>query len=151
MSLFGELDVASASDNPFEVPPNTYNGYLTDVKVGPTKNGDKVGMTLIYTVDGGEYDGRSVSEWKEIPQPSNPKSLTAEEKRAASYLKRRLLDLGIPESRMNSVSPDDLIGTALVFTVKEGKNGYMNVTTVKLREGDEATSGSGEFAGFGNM
>ena len=44
-SIWGDLDVESAADDPFAVPNNTYRAILTDAKVGPTKAGDKVGLT----------------------------------------------------------------------------------------------------------
>jgi hypothetical protein len=134
MGLFGDLDVASAADNPFEIPANTYECTLTDVSVGPTKAGDKVGMTLKYTIQGdGDYADMDITEWKEIPQPADPQNLTAEEKRANSWLKQRLLSLGVPETRVNSVEVDDLLGTDLTVTIAEGKKGYMNVTKVEVR------------------
>src|SRR6476469_8152494 len=100
MSLFGELDVASAEDDPFSVPAGMYESYLTSVKVGPTKAGDKVGMSLEYTINGGDHAGKKVTEWKEIPRPSDPKNPSAEDKRAMSFLKQRMLNLGIPEARI---------------------------------------------------
>src|SRR6476659_8359264 len=101
MTLFGDLDVASANDDPFKIPPNTYPCTVTAVKVGPTKAGDKVGMTLVYTIQDGDFAGDDITEWKEIPQPADPRNLTREEARALSFLKQRLLNLEVPEDRMN--------------------------------------------------
>lgn len=133
MSLFGDLDVASANDDPFKIPPNTYNCTVTAVKVGPTKAGDKVGMTLVYTIQDGEFAGDDITEWKEIPQPADPQNLTKEESRALSFLKQRLLNLEVPEDKMNSVSDDDLVGMEVYVTTKEGKNGYTNVQKVEAQ------------------
>lgn len=133
MGLFGDLDVSSAQDDPFKIPANTYACTLTDVKVGPTKAGDKVGMTLVYTIQEGDFEGDDITEWKEIPNPQDPQNLTKEEARAASFLKQRLLNLGIPESRINSVESEDLIGLDVYVTTKDGKNGYVNVNKVELQ------------------
>lgn len=132
MSLFEGLDVASAADNPFEIPANTYLTTITSVASGPTRNEDKVGMTITYTIQEGDYAGDDITEWKQIPTPADPHNLTKEEKRSLSFLKMRLLELGVPEDRINSVSEDDLVGLDVYVTTKEGKNGYTNVQKVEL-------------------
>lgn len=143
MSIFGDLDIASASDDPFKVPPNVYNAVVSEVKVGETKDKSKTGMTLIYTISdpGGEHDKKQVREWKHIPTPADPKNLSGEDKRAMSFLKARLLDLGIPEERVNSVTPEDLIGKEVTIDVREGKNDFTNVNSVTLLQ-DTTPSGS---------
>lgn len=129
--MFGDLDVSQAQDDPFAVPDNSYVCYLTDVKVGPTKNGDKVGMTLEYTIDEGAHNGKKISEWKQIPQPADPKNPSDDDMRSMSFLKQRVLSLGVPESKVNSIGPDDLIGTKCVVAVKN-KGGYTNVRNVTV-------------------
>lgn len=135
MSLFGELDVQSAEEIDYTVPDNTYPAFVFDVKVGMTKGNPtenkpkKLGMTLIYKISEGEYEGRQVQEWKQIPEPADPKNLTEDEKRSLSYLKTRVLSLGIPEERVNDVQPDDLIGREVVITLVS-KGEYQNVRKV---------------------
>ena len=135
MSLFGELDVQSAEEIDYSIPDNTYPAFVFDVKVGMTK-GDpannkpkKLGMTLIYKVSEGQYEGRQVQEWKQIPQPADPKNLTEDEQKALSYLKTRMISLGIPENRVNDVTPEDLIGREVVITLVS-KGEYQNVRKV---------------------
>jgi hypothetical protein len=131
-SIFGELDVESAADDPFAIPDNTYRAVLTDAKVGPTKAGDKIGLTLIYTINSDDqFNERIVSEWKGIPEPNDPKNLTEDESRQAAFLKQRMLSLGIPPERINSVTPDDLIGRECFITIFN-KNGYMNIRKLVL-------------------
>lgn len=132
-SLFGELDVASAEDDPFAIPDNTYDCFLTDVKVGPTKDKSKTGMTLVFTISEGEHANKKIQEWKRIPTPADPKNLDDEDKRSLSFLKARLLDLGVPAERVNTVSPDDLIGKRVYVSVKNN-NGYTNVKKVVLAD-----------------
>lgn len=134
MSIFGDLDVESAADDPFAVPNNTYRTILTDAKVGPTKAGDKIGLTITWTIQSeDEHNGKMITEWKHIPDPGDPKNLSDEEKRAASFLKKRMLDLGIPPERINSVTPDDLIGRECMVRVVT-KGDYTNVQKVVLIE-----------------
>lgn len=149
MGIFGELDVASAADDPWKVPANVYEATVTDVEVGPTKDGSKVGMTLIYTITAdsadGEHVGKTVREWKAIPQPADPKNPSVDDKKAMSYLKARLMDLGIPSDRVNQVEPGDLIGKDVTIKVKEGKNDFMNVNRVTLKQ-NVASGGKKKFA-----
>lgn len=133
MSLFGELDVASAEEIDYRVPDNSYTAFVFDVKVAETAKKDKVGMTITYKISEGEYADKTVQEWKQIPQPSDPKNPTEDEKRSLSYLKARMETLGIPAERMNTVGPDDLIGIEVVITLAT-KGEYQNVKKVVLKE-----------------
>lgn len=146
MGLFGELDIESAEDNPWMVPANTYEADLYQVEVKPNKTGDKTNLILTYKISSGEHTGKQVTEYKVIPSPVDPKNPTADEAKAASYIKARLTSLGVPESRMNTVEVNDLVGTPVV--IKVTVNGeYTNVSSVKLR--DENTQVvTQEFKGF---
>ena len=144
MGLFGELDVASAEDNPWAVPANTYEANVFEVAVKTDKN-DHQGLAINYKISSGDHEGKQVSEWKTIPTPADPKNPTPDEKKAMSYLKMRLSSFGVPESRMNSVDINDLLGTPV--TIKVTINGeYTNVARVELR-GESATAPQ-EFTGF---
>lgn len=147
MGLFGDLDVESAADDPFKVEPGVYEATVTDVAVGPTKDGSKTGMTIIFTISPTDEDnaGKTVREWKQIPMPADPKKLSADDKRAMSFLKSRLLDLGIPETRVNDVLPEDLIGKEVTITVKQGKNDFMNVSRVTLLQDTSSLSPGKKF------
>lgn len=138
MGLFDGLDVASAADNPFEVDPGTYDAVITGAEAKPTKDESKVGLNIEYTIDDvtSPMNERKVTEWKQIPSDVS----TPEGARAASFLKQRLANLGIPESRMNDVDAGDLIGVECVISVK--KNGeYTNVTKVALRKETASAGG----------
>jgi hypothetical protein len=131
MGLFDELDVAGAEDNPWSVPDNTYASVVSDVSVKKDKNGN-MAMTFFYKVTDGDYEGRSVSEYKRLPHKDDTDILTGKAlEDAKSYLKQRLGTLGIPEERMNSVEIEDLIGIECYITVKNNK-GYANVRNVTL-------------------
>ena len=146
MGLFGELDVASAEDNPWAVPANTYEATVYEVKVKEDKN-NHTGLAINYKISSGEHEGKLVSEWKAIPIPDDPKNPTAEDKRAASYLKMRLASLGVPESRMNTVDPNDLQGTEVV--IKVTVNGeFTNVGRVELRGDNDLVGAAETFTGF---
>jgi len=146
MGIFGDLDVASASDNPWLVPANTYEANVYTAEVKRDKN-EALGLELIYKISSGDHEGKTVREWKVIPEPADAKNLTPDEQKAASYLKMRLISLGVPESRMNSMNVNDILGTEVV--IKVVVNGeYMNVGKVELRGDSPAASETPNFVPF---
>ena len=146
MGIFGDLDVASAADNPWAVPANTYEMNVYTAEVKRDKN-EALGLEIVYKISSGEHEGKTVREWKTIPEPADAKNLTPDEQKAASYLKMRLLSLGIPESRMNGMNINDILGTEVV--VKVTVNGeYTNVARVELREGSSPHVSTPDFVPF---
>lgn len=138
MGLFDELDVASASDDPFNVPDGTYECVVEKAEVVTSKEKEyrpgvpKKGLMLTFKITDENENGKTITDYKAIPVPEDPKNLTSDEKRDLSFLKMRMMNLGIPEARINSVEPDDLVGVDCYVTVK--KNGdYTNVTKVETR------------------
>lgn len=146
MGLFGELDIESAEDNPWMVPANTYEADLFEVAVKPNKDNTKTNLILTYKISSGDHTGKQVTEYKVIPSPADPKNPTADEKKAASYIKQRLTSLGVPESRMNTVEVNDLVGTPVVIKVTVSGE-YTNVSKVDLR-GEGIAVETQEFKGF---
>ena len=131
-SIFGDLDVAGAADDPFSVPDDTYECFVTNAEVKPTKDGTKRGLNLTYRIASGDHEGKNISEWKNIPIVPKGQEPSAEDKTSLSWLKQRLSSLGVPESRMNSLTdPGTLVGIHVYVTVK--KNGdYTNVRNVTM-------------------
>jgi len=142
MGIFGDLDVQAAADDPFAVDDGTYTGTVTKSEVKKNKDETKTFLVLEYTIeDDGPMGGRKASEWKNIPETGDENA-----DRSASFLKQRLLSLGVPPDRINSFEPEDALGVEVVFTVKN-KDGYANVT--KVEQPRTATSDSGSaFAGL---
>ena len=138
MGIFGDLDVESAADDPFSVPDNTYYAYVTDMVAKESQSGKK-GLNIEYTVSAGEHKGKKIREWKRIPEDLN----SDENKQAASYIKSRMLDLGIPAERINSATKDDVTGKFVAVTIKS-KGEYQNVTKVVLK--DESDTSIDPFA-----
>ena len=139
-SIFGDLDIESAADNPFTVVPGTYNAIVSSVGEETSQKGNR-GLVFKYTITGDDdpMAGREVSEWKNIPKDPS----TTEGQRALSFIKMRLQSLGVPNNRLNSTEPDDLIGTEVVITVVE-KDGYTNIRKLVLAEGGSASGGENE-------
>lgn len=143
-NLFAELDIESAADDPFATPLGTFGCVVKECKLSVSDskyvkvNGeDDVnrplrGLSIIYQInDGSDDDGGTISEYKSIPYGNT----TEEDKRSLSFLKQRLLSLGVPPERVNSVQPQELEGTDCFVTTKKNKE-YTNVTNVKVDNGD---------------
>lgn len=129
MSLFGDLDVASAADNPFVVEDGTYEAVVSEAEIKTNEEKKKKSLVLTYTItDEGKMNGRKVQEYKTIP-PVGDESEQAE--RDKSFLKMRLASLGIPEKAMNTLELDDLTGIDCVITVVN-KNDFTNVKRLTL-------------------
>lgn len=142
MSLFAGLDLESAADDPFAIPDGTYDAVISEVKVGPTKDGSKTGMTTIFKIDDdeSEHNGKTASRWLLIPEVADPQNPTPDEAKALSFLKSHLLACGIPAERVNDVSADDLVGTNVTITIKN-KDGYVNIRKVEVRESSDSLFG----------
>lgn len=120
-SLFGDLALEGAPDDPFAIPDSTYRAYLTDVKKGPTKDKSKVGVTFRYKISEGDHKDQEITEWKS----ANP----GDDTRTKSFLKQRIIGLGVPADRISVVDPSDLIGKEVFVTTKM-RNGFTNVQNV---------------------
>ena len=137
MSLFGDLDLENAPDDPNAIPDSTYRAFLTDIsKKGTQKDPHKIGVTFKYRISEGNYEGREVTEWKS----ANP----GDDERTKGYLKQRLINLGVPTDRLSQVDPDDLIGKDVYVTVKN-RGEYANVVRVTTANGDGVSESKGAF------
>jgi hypothetical protein len=142
MGIFQGLDVASAADDPFSVDDGTYYATVSKCSVETAGNGSK-GLTFEYTIHDAEdekFNGRKTSEWKTIPEPIDDRG-TLDEKgqQHLSFLKQRLKSLGVPDSEMNEISPEDLLGIEVIITLRtttSKKDGmeYQNVRSLKLAD-----------------
>lgn len=146
-NIFGDLDIASAADDPFAVADGTYEATLTKSSVEKSTKGGK-GLTFEYTIhdaDDEAMNGRKISEWKTIPSTNDDGSFEDPDTAPTflSFIKQRLKSLGVPDNEMNTVQPSELIGLEVIVTVatktskKDGQD-YQNVTKLRLAsdEGD---------------
>ena len=133
MGLFDGIDIESAADDPFAIDDGTYEAFVTEIKVGLTKDETKNGMTTTFRISEGENEGKLVSRWLLVPSIEDPKNPTADESRALSFLKSHLMSLGVPAEKVNEVDADDLVGTEVYITVRSA-NGYTNVRKIALKD-----------------
>lgn len=157
MSLFGELDVASANDNPFWKDDGPYTCVISNVEIKTSRKDESKGLTLKYTIVEGDKKGQFINEWKPIPTSWNLNGYpTAEDEknttnydaeiagnaaRSLSFLKSRLKDFGFPVEKMNNLDPKDFYNLPnLVVTIKN-ENGRENVKGVELAASTSSNTG----------
>lgn len=140
MGLFGDLDVESASSSLWP-EDDTYLCTITESETGPSKKTENnpvdeqdIYWVLTYTVKEGSWEGTELKERQRVLVPVDPNNLTPAERRSATYIRRRLESLGIPESRMNTVTREDLIGIECAVTTRANKDDNFppNVSKVEL-------------------
>lgn len=149
MSLFGEIDVASANDNPFYKEDGQYVCRLTGAEIKTAhKTGDK-GLALKYTIIEGKKKGQFINEWKPIPFSWQLNGYETEEdekntvnyddeiagnaQRSLSFLKSRLKDFGFPPEKMNVLEPKDFLELPNLVVSIKNENGRENVKGVDLQ------------------
>ena len=118
MNLFGDYDIAGAADNPFEAADGTYRGKILDFdEVSGKKD------------DGTEYRGTQVTfhpndgsvnyqHYFSHPAPGDSDFVVGVK---TSAMKNFLAGCGVPVSRMNTVTKDDLIGLDVLYKITTGK------------------------------
>lgn len=122
------IDMDEIEAPSFDVPDDIYEFEVSDfyIQEGTDNHPDRVWLVIQYSLGA---NGKSKSEWFELPADAS--APTDKELQRLGFYKNRLRDLGIEDSQMNTIGPDDLIGktgTLQVFT----KNGYQNIKGVKL-------------------
>ena len=129
MGFLSDLGLDSVDADPNSFPDAKYAAFVYDAKMISYKDSSKgQALVLTYKIADGLQKGKTIDEWK----TANP----FDDAQKKAWLKQRILSIGIPESKLNDVDPDDLIGTPIYFTKKQ-KGEYHNVTFVEPRaEGD---------------
>jgi len=113
-----------------EPPAGTHHGFIVKSEIRNKKDGTK-SWVFSYRVADGEHEGKVKEDWRPIPQVANGKFIDDKQVTFARFLKQRLMELGVPEERVGTVTPADVQGTEVYFTIQE-KNGYRNVVNVVL-------------------
>lgn len=140
LNLMGNVDPEDIPNDPFYVAPGTYDCIVTDARI-QTKDDGTTSLVLRYTIDDdSEFSGNSVKEWKTIFPDLTEDEMTPDIRKELSRLKQRLLSLGVPESEMSKLDPEDLKGIECKVTFTENVSSkdptrkFTNVTFVKVKE-----------------
>lgn len=143
--LFGDLDIASANDEPWAIKADSYPCTVTQSEVKPNNAGDKVGWNIQYTIDEGDYKGMTLFEWKWVP---NKEQIATDPMadRARDFLAERMASFGVPKERRNQFKADHVIGTKAIVTVIV-KNERPVIRKVVLNRPEEIRT-SGDVSGL---
>lgn len=151
MDLMGTLGLDNV-DDPDNLPDSKYRGVIKDAGYMISKT-DKLGIFFVYKVNdpASKFNGREKFDWTTIGDGGfkgedgeyGCKTPTMSETQKP-YFKKRLGELGIPESRLANLTNADLkgrIGTDVIFGIKN-KDGYNNVNFVEIVGAGAATGSS---------
>lgn len=121
-----------------EPKPGTYRCHLVKNEIRTKKDGTK-SWVFSYRVDEGQdEEGKIKQDWRPLPQTNNGHFASDKDANFARFLKQRLMELGVPEERVGTVTPADINGTECFVTIVL-KDGYKNVTKVVLTSEVEAS------------
>jgi hypothetical protein len=127
--FLNDLGLDAVSADPNHIADGKYRAFVFNAEVRNKKNSEINSLVLTYKIAPEQkHAGQSQQEWFDL-LPASATGDNAEFKR--SYLKKRILSLGIPESKINEVNPGDLIGIEVAITIVH-KNGYQNVGNLEL-------------------
>lgn len=130
-----ETDVEEYNPN---LPAGTYEVIVSGVTVETRKdkNDESVEhdyLVITYTITEEEsgHKGKSHREWQRIVPG---RAITEDDKRSRQFIKTRMLSLGIPENQINTVEPEDIVGTEGALTLVPQRNNpdYNNVRKFAL-------------------
>jgi len=141
-------------DATFDIDDGTYKGYITNAQILGTKDEPNAKYLVVtYKVTEPEKSkmvGKEKQEWKRISPPkgwnhenpeANSDDLIKKREQNLSFLKTRLVSLGVPTSRFKSLKGSDLMGLKVIFTLAT-KKGYQNFTKVELDQTSTPTPSS---------
>lgn len=126
MGFLADLGLDTVESDPNAIPDNKYPAFVFAANIVKYKDTSKgQALVLTYKIADGPHKGKTVDEWKSANSFD-----TVQQK---GYLKQRLVQIGIPESKLNELDPDDLVGLPVTITTK--KNGeYTNVRYAAARD-----------------
>lgn len=153
--LFDDVEDIDSAEGFRVVPSGTHRGVVSDVAPGEDEYGRHVVITYTFTTaDGEEYpfnerlnvpEGKR-EEWDNETIVTKKYTQAQINEFALSRLKTRLDSLGVPKERFNSTGPEHLIGTEVVASLAEDKNGYMKIKRLALDTGQAVSSYRGYVA-----
>jgi hypothetical protein len=124
--FLNDLGLDTVEADPNHIANGKYPAFVYNSEVRTKKDGTK-SWVITYKIapDSPRHAGQQQQEWFDL----EPKGENADLKK--SFLKRRVLSLGVPETRINSVNPGDLIGIKVSLEIVH-RGQYQNVGTVEV-------------------
>lgn len=142
-NFLNELGLENVEANPNFIPSGKYPAFVFDSQVKMSKRNIKQWViTFKIAPESETTPGRTQSEFKNLQFTGDAESISFQK----SFLKQRVLSLGIPESRINVFQPNEVIGQPVWITIthKHDKDGVdrQNVGDVSLRDVESNTPAS---------
>jgi len=128
MGFLNDIGLDKVEADPNYIGDGRWPGWLTDSKIVEKKDGNTA-WVITYKIDkdSTQYAGRTQDEWYPLSDATDTNK---------AWMKKRVLGLGVPESKINDLDPGDVAGLCVYITIRH-KGSYQNVVDVVLR--DEAT------------
>lgn len=127
--FLNDLGLENVEADPNYINDGTYPAFVFSSEIKTKKDQSKA-WVLTYKIapDSPKHAGQQQQEWFDLA----PKGENAEIKK--SFLKRRVLSLGVPEAKIDSINPADVVGIKVAMSIVH-RNGYQNVGNVTVDDG----------------
>lgn len=149
MSLLGTLGLDKVEGDPNNLPDGKYRGVVSRSEYVEKKDGTLSHVITYKVTDpSSPRKGAEKAEWfnlgKDVVRDDSPaKKITGftptMSEAAKPWYKKRFLDLGIPEDRINEIDVADLVGVEVDFGVKT-KDGFSNINFAQKASGNTAAA-----------
>jgi hypothetical protein len=151
--FLNDLMLSATPEDPNNLPEGKYPAFVSkleikDILAKPDKPASKA-LIITYKISHLDVENinKEKSEFKSLPKvpvvlpngEPNPEA-DADDKKNASFLKLRLLSLGVPEDQLDHMSQEDLLGTPVWITIVQSGT-YKNIRNVELREEEAGPTG----------
>ena len=113
---FDDVDVSEEVDNPDAIQAGTYPADIVSYKVGPTKKGDKIGLTLVVAIsdrDGEElseqFNGNKLQMWQQLVTKDVADAAAAGDKQAQRtkyYFQQLMTNLGFSVEDLKAINEE---------------------------------------------
>jgi hypothetical protein len=125
--FLNDIGLDSVEADPNYIPDGMYKATIVKSEIQGKKSGDGNNWIITYAIQEGAQASKQQSEWFDLNPSGDNEALKK------SFLKKRVVGLGVPESKINEVDPTYFIGQKCVVSIKH-KNGYQNVSDVRLAD-----------------
>jgi hypothetical protein len=132
MSIFSDLDLKNAPNDPNAAPVGAWVGTLTEITTFDGKTDPQAKfMKFVWVHNGG------LGRFEDVLQLPDGREKDKDIQRK-SRIKQRLLWLEVPEDRMDELTPDDLIGTTAALVTRQNGQ-YTNLVSLRPHYGETST------------
>lgn len=125
--FLNDIGLDGVEADPNYIPDGMYSCLIVKSEVQGKKSGDGSNWIITYAIQEGNHVSKQQSEWFDL-NPSGPNEALKK-----SFLKKRVISLGVPPTKINEVDPNFFVGLKCLVSIKH-KNGYQNVSDVRLIE-----------------